>query len=81
MATNPLFNALNVGQQPINNGFFNFMDDFKRLQQTVKNPQKEVERLLQSGAMSQQDFNRLGKMANQMLGIPENNGLNQSGMV
>ena len=37
-------------------------------QQTVKNPKQEVERLLQSGAMSQQDFNRLGQMANQMMG-------------
>lgn len=63
---NNLFNALN-GQQT-NNGFSSFMDDFRRLQQTVKNPRQEVERLLQSGAMSQQDFNRLGQMANQMLG-------------
>ena len=67
MATNPLFNALNGGQQPANNGFSNFMADFQRIQQTVKNPRKEVERLLQSGAISQQDFNRLGQMANQIL--------------
>ena len=69
MATNQLFNALNGGQQPANNGFSNFMSDFQRLQQTVKNPRQEVERLLQSGAMSQQDFNRFGQMANQMLGM------------
>lgn len=68
MATNPLFNALNGGQQAANNGFPDFMADFQRLQQTVKNPRQEVERLLQSGAMSQQDFNRFGQMANQMLG-------------
>lgn len=64
---NPLFNALG-GQQAVNNGFSNFMSEFQRLQQTVKNPKQEVERLLQSGAMSQQDFNRLGQMANQMMG-------------
>lgn len=69
MATNPLFNALNGGQQHANNGFSNFMDDFQRLQQTVKNPRQEVERLLQSGAMSQQDFNRFGQMANQIMGM------------
>ena len=69
MATNPLFNALNGGQQPANNGFSNFMADFQRLQQTVKNPRQEVERLLQSGAMSQQDFNRFGQMANQIMGM------------
>lgn len=68
MATNPLFNALNGGHQPANNGFSNFMNEFQQLQQTVKNPRQEVERLLQSGAMSQQDFNRFGQMANQMLG-------------
>lgn len=70
MATNPLFNALNGGQQPANNGngFQNFMADFQRLQQTVKNPRQEVERLLQSGAMSQQTFNSLAQQANQILG-------------
>ena len=69
MATNPLFNFLNGGQQPANNGFSNFMDDFQRLQQTVKNPRQEVERLLQSGVMSRQDFNRFGQMANQIMGM------------
>ena len=69
MSTNPLFNALNGGQQPANNGFTNFMNEFQRLQQTVKNPRQEVERLLQSGAMSQQDFNRFGQMANQIMGM------------
>lgn len=69
MATNPLFNALNGGQQAANNGFPDFMADFQRLQQTAKNPRQEVERLLQSGAMSQQDFNRFGQMANQIMGM------------
>lgn len=69
MATNPLFNVLNGGQQSTNNGFSNFMADFQRLQQTVKNPRQEVERLLQSGAMSQQTFNSLAQQANQILGV------------
>ena len=69
MATNQLFNVLNGGQQPANNGFSNFMADFQRLQKTVKNPRQEVERLLQSGAMSQQDFNRFGQIANQIMGM------------
>ena len=68
MANNSVFNALNGGQQAANNGFPNFMSEFQRLQQTVKNPRAEVERLLNTGIMSQQDFNRLGQMANQMLG-------------
>ena len=64
---NPLFNALG-GQQTVNNGFSNFMSEFQRLQQTIKNPKQEVERLLQSGAMSKQTFNSLAQQANQILG-------------
>ena len=64
---NPLFGQFG-GQQQANNGFSNFMNEFQMIQQAVKNPKQEVERLLQSGAMSQQDFNRFGQMANQMLG-------------
>ena len=65
--SNPLYGQF--GGQQTNNSFSTFMDDFRRLQQTVKNPRQEVERLLQSGAMSQQDFNRFGQMANQIMGM------------
>ena len=65
--SNPLYGQFG-GQQSVNNWFSNFMDDFQRLQQTVKNPRQEVERLLQSGAMSQQTFNSLAQQANQILG-------------
>ena len=64
---NPLFDQFGVQQVP-NNGFHNFMAYFQRLQQTVKNPRQEVERLLQSGQMSQQTFNSLAQQANQILG-------------
>ena len=64
---NPLYGQF--GGQKTNNGFSDFMNEFQRLQQTVKNPRQEVERLLNTGAMSQQDFNRLGQMANQMMGM------------
>lgn len=67
MMPNPLYGQFG-GQQSVNNGFSNFMADFQRLQQTVKNPRQEVERLLQSGAMSQQTFNSLAQQANQILG-------------
>lgn len=65
---NNLYKALN-GQQT-NNSFSDFMSEFQRLKNTVKNPRQEVERLLQSGEMSQSDFNRLGQMANQLMGSP-----------
>ena len=64
---NPIYDQF--GGQQNNNGFSAFMNDFRRLQQTVKNPKQEVERLLQSGAMSQQDFNQFGQMANQIMGM------------
>ena len=64
---NPLFDQF--GGQQNNNAMSAFMNDFNGLQQTVKNPRQEVERLLNTGAMSQQDFNMLGQMANQMLGM------------
>ena len=64
--SNPLYGQF--GGQQTNNGFSDFVNEFHRLQQTVKNPRQEVERLLNTGAMSQQDFNRLGQMANQMMG-------------
>lgn len=64
---NPLYGQFG-DQQPVNNGFSNFIVDFQRLQQTVKNPRQEVERLLQSGQMSQQTFNSLAQQANQILG-------------
>ena len=62
--SNPLYEQFG-GQQ--NNDFSNFMNDFQRLQQTVKNPKQEVERLLQSGVLSQQEFNRFGQIANQII--------------
>lgn len=67
MMANPIYDQF--GGQQNNNGFSAFMNDFRRLQQTVKNPRQEVERLLQSGAMSQQDFNQFGKIANQIMGM------------
>ena len=66
MATNPLFNALNGGQQT--NPMQQLVAEARQLKQTIQNPRAEVERLLQTGQMSQQDFNRFGQMANQMLG-------------
>lgn len=62
---NPLFGQFGGNQ---NNPMSQFMGEFKRLQQIVKNPQKEVENLLQSGQMSQSDFNKYSQIANQIVG-------------
>lgn len=64
MAT-PLFNDLN-GQQT--NTMSQLVTEARRLKQTMKNPRAEVERLLQSGQMSQQKFNELSQIAQQIVG-------------
>ena len=62
---NPLFNALN-GQQA--NPMQQLVADARKLRQTMQNPRAEVERLVQTGQMSQQDFNRYSQIAQQIVG-------------
>lgn len=62
---NPLFNQFGNNQ---NNPMSQFMSDFNRIRQTIRDPKQEVQNLLNSGQMSQQDFNRLSQMANQLMG-------------
>ena len=62
---NPLFNQFENQQ---NNPMAEFMSDFNRIRQTIRNPKQEVQNLLNSGQMSQSDFNRLSQMANQLFG-------------
>ena len=66
MATNPLFNALNGGQQA--NPMQQLIADARRLRDTVQNPRAEVERLLQTGQMSQSQFNQFSQIAQQIVG-------------
>lgn len=57
------------GNQPAPNdgGFSQLVAEVKRMQQTFRgNPQEEVQRLLQSGQMTQEQFNRYAQMANQI---------------
>ena len=62
---NPLFNALG-GQQM--NPMAQLVADARKLRQTMQNPRAEVERLVQAGQMSQQDFNRYSQIAQQIVG-------------
>lgn len=61
---NPLFNQF--GSE--NNNISQIMRDAQQLRQKIQNPRQEVERLLQTGQMSQADFNMFSQMANQILG-------------
>ena len=67
MATNPLFNALNGGQQT--NPMQQLVAEARQLKQTIQNPRAEVERLLQTGQMSQDQFNQFAQIAQQIVGI------------
>ena len=66
MATNPLFNALNGGQQT--NPMQQLVTEARQLKQTIQNPRAEVERLLQTGQMSQDQFNQFAQIAQQIVG-------------
>ena len=66
MATNPLFNALNGGQQA--NPMQQLVAEARQLKQTIQNPRAEVEMLLQTGQMSQDQFNQFAKIAQQIVG-------------
>ena len=62
---NPLYGQFG-GQQT--NPFQQLVTDARKLRQTMQNPRAEVERLLQTGAMSQQKFNELSQIAQQIVG-------------
>ena len=66
MATNPLFNALNGGQQT--NPMQQLVAEARQLKQTIQNPRAEVERLLQTGQMQQSQFNQFAQIAQQIVG-------------
>lgn len=62
---NPLFNALG-GQQA--NPMAQLVADAKRLQQTFNgNPKDEVQKLMNTGKLSQAQFNQYAQMANQIM--------------
>ena len=63
--SNPLFSALG-GQQM--NPMAQLVADARKLRQTMQNPRAEVEWLVQTGQMSQQKFNELSQIAQQIVG-------------
>lgn len=63
---NPLFNILNSGMQP-QNPMMNMMTQLNQFKQTFQgNPKQQVQQLLNSGRMSQEQFNQLSQMATQI---------------
>lgn len=62
--SNPLYQALG-GNQP------NIMGEFQRFMQQMKgvNPYQEINRLLQSGQITQQQLNEAQRQAQQFMGM------------
>ena len=61
---NPIYNSM-ANQ---NNPFMQIMQEAQNLKNTFKgNPREEVQRLLNSGKMSQADFNRYSQIAQQVM--------------
>lgn len=65
---NALFTALNGNNPMPVNPMQQLVADARKLRQTMQNPRAEVERLMQTGQMSQQDFNRYSQIAQQIVG-------------
>lgn len=67
---NPLFQAL--GGQAQMNPMMQLIQDARQLRQSMTtNPKEEVQKLLNSGAMSQQKFNQLAQIAQQVVKFME----------
>lgn len=64
---NPLFSQMGGAQMPGQMGQMQqFMSEFQKFKASFKgDPQQEVQRLLNSGQMSQQQYNQLQQMASQ----------------
>ena len=65
--SNPIFNALGGNMMPGNNMLAQLQQFRKQMQ--GKNPHEEINRLLQSGAISQQELNQAQQMAQQFQSI------------
>lgn len=64
--SNSLFNLMNPLPNPTNN-FTNLLTQFNQFRSIFTgNPQEQVQKLLQSGKMTQEQFNSLAQTANQL---------------
>ena len=66
MKASSLFNLFGQQSLPMNGGFANMMSQFQSFRQNFNgDPKAQVQQLLDSGQMSQQQFNQLSQMATQ----------------
>ena len=66
MKVSSLFNLFGQQSTPMNGNFANMMSQFNQFKSTFSgNPKQQVQQLLNSGQMSQEQFNKLSNMATQ----------------
>ena len=66
---NPIYNSMANQKNP----FMQIMQEAQNLKNTFKgNPREEVQRLLNSGELSQADFNRYSQIAQQVMQFMNN---------
>ena len=66
MKASSLFNLFGQQTPMINGGFANMMSQFQQFKQNFSgDPKQRVQQLLDSGQMTQQQFNQLSQMATQ----------------
>ena len=69
---NPLFNILN-GNMQLQNPMMKMMTQLNQFRQTFQgDPRQQVQQLLNSGRMSQEQFNQLSQMATQIQNMMNN---------
>lgn len=66
--SNLLYNMFGQNKQPTGNSMFDMVQQFQNFRQQMqgKNPIEEINKLLQSGQISQQQLNHAQQMAQQM---------------
>lgn len=80
MGPNPFnFNPQNPLFQQRFGGFTNFVNEFNNFRQQFgqnaqMSPQQIIQQKIQNGEISQEQFNQMAMMANQMMGINNNQG-------
>ena len=66
--SNPIFNALN--NSPVNIQLAGFINELNQFKQTFSgDPKAEVQKLLNNGQLSQNQFNQYAQMANQIMAV------------
>lgn len=65
---NPLFDALGGGKGNLPGGMQNMLQAFQQFKASFSgDPQRQVQELLNSGRMSQQQYNQLSQMAQSLM--------------